>query len=104
VYQLNVLQTSPPLCDFEQWIDIEIKEEDKEYLCRMKELLEQRWQGEATEKERKEELERRHAAEHKEEREHKLERVHHAKIEMEENPDALRKGKLSHPKIFNFRM
>ena len=26
VQPMNVLQTSPPLCDFEQWIDIEIKE------------------------------------------------------------------------------
>jgi hypothetical protein len=31
------LQIPPPLCDFEQWIDTEIKEEDKEYLRRMKE-------------------------------------------------------------------
>jgi hypothetical protein len=69
VYQLNVLQTPPLLSDFEQWIDTEIKEEDKEYLCRMKawdaerkELLEQRRQEEAVEKEWKEELERRHAA------------------------------------------
>jgi hypothetical protein len=36
VYQLNVLQTPPPLCDFEQWINIEIKEEDKKYLHKMK--------------------------------------------------------------------
>jgi hypothetical protein len=69
VYQLNILQTSPPLYDFDQWIDTEIKEEDKEYWCRMKEwnterkeLLEQRRQKVAAEKERKEELERRHAA------------------------------------------
>jgi hypothetical protein len=27
----------PPLCDFEQWIDTEIKEGDREYLRRMKE-------------------------------------------------------------------
>jgi hypothetical protein len=100
VYQLNVLRTPPPLCDFEQWIDTEIKEEDKEYLHRMKawdtewkELLEQRRQEEAVEKEWKEELERRHAAQHKEEREQKLERVRRAKATMEENPDALRKGK-----------
>ena len=28
VQPLNVLQTPPPLCDFEQWIDTEIKEYD----------------------------------------------------------------------------
>jgi hypothetical protein len=74
------LQTPPPLCDFEQWIDTEIKEENKEYLRRMKqcdaetkELLEKRRQDEAAKKERKEEVERRHAAERREEREHKLE-------------------------------
>jgi hypothetical protein len=48
------------------------------------------------EKKRKEELERRHAAQHKEEMEHKLERVRRAKIAMEQNPDALRKGKSTH--------
>jgi hypothetical protein len=100
VYQLNVLQTPPPLCDFEQWIHTEIKEEDKEYLRRMKEwvtewkeLLEQRRQEEAAEKEWKEELERRHTTQHKEEREHKLECVRRAKTAMEENLDTLRKGK-----------
>jgi hypothetical protein len=91
---------SSPLCDFEQWIDTEIKEEDKEYLRRMKawdteqkELLEQRRQKKAAEKERKEELERRHAPQHNEEREHKLERVRRAKTTMEENPNGLSKGK-----------
>jgi hypothetical protein len=56
------LQTPPPLCDFEQWIDTEIKEEDKEYLRSMKqwdaerkELLEKRRQDKGAEKERKEE-------------------------------------------------
>jgi hypothetical protein len=102
VYQLNILQTPPPLCDFEQWIDTKIKEEDKEYLRRMKvwdterkELLEHRRQEEAAEKERKEELEMRHATQHKEEREHKLERVRRAKTAIE-NPNALRKGKWPH--------
>jgi hypothetical protein len=58
-----------PLRDFEQWFDIEITEEDKEHLRRVKEcdaerkeLLEKRRQEKATEKERKEEMERRHAA------------------------------------------
>jgi hypothetical protein len=30
------LQTPPPLCDFEQWIDTEIKEEDKRLLQDLK--------------------------------------------------------------------
>ena len=100
VQSLNVLQTPPPLCDFEQWIDIEIKEKDKRYmeLCKKWEAerlkrLEKRCQEEAAEKERQEEMERRHAAERREERERKLERVRRAKAAMEENPDALRKGK-----------
>jgi hypothetical protein len=94
------LQTPPPLCDFEQWIDTKIKEEDKEYLRSMKqwdaerkELLEKRRQDEAAEKEHKEEIQRRHPAERREERDQKLERVCRAKAAMEENPDALRKGK-----------
>jgi hypothetical protein len=41
----------------------------------------------------KEEVERRHAAQRKEEREQKLECVRYAKAAMEENPNALRKGK-----------
>ena len=67
---LNVLQTPPLLCDFEQWIDTEINEEDKRYmeLCKKWEAerlerLEKRCQEEAAEKERQEEMERRHAAE-----------------------------------------
>jgi hypothetical protein len=94
------LHTPPHLCDFDRWIDTEINEEDKEYLRRMKqwdaerkEILEKRHQEEAAEKERKEEVERRHAAERREEREQKLERVRRAKAAMEENPDALKKGK-----------
>jgi hypothetical protein len=53
------LQTPTPLYDFEQWIDTKIKEENKEYLRRIKEwdterkeLLEQRRQEEVAEKER----------------------------------------------------
>ncbi|KAG2582221.1 hypothetical protein PVAP13_6KG198735 [Panicum virgatum] len=63
------LMTPPPLCDFKQWIDTEIKEEDKKYLELCKkweaerlERLEKRRQEEAAEKERKQEMERRHAA------------------------------------------
>jgi len=48
---------------------------------------------EATKKEHKEEEERRHVATYREEREKKLERARRAKAAMEENPDALRKGK-----------
>ena len=43
--------------------------------------------------EHKEEEERRHVAAYKEETEKKLERACRAKAAMEENPDALRKGK-----------
>jgi hypothetical protein len=93
------LQDPPPLCNFEEWIDTEIKEEDKKHLPRMeweverKELLEKRCKEEAAEKEHKEETERRYAAQRREEREKKLERVHHAKSAMEENFNALRKEK-----------
>ncbi|CAN6287807.1 unnamed protein product [Urochloa humidicola] len=94
------LLTPPPLCDFEQWIDTEIKEEDKAWLERLKkwtaedkELLERRRQAEEAEKERVAEMERRRAAEAREEMEKKLERIRRAKAAMEENPDALRKGK-----------
>ena len=100
VQPLNVLQTPPPLCDFEQWIDTEIKEEDKRYMemCKKREVerlerVEKRRQEEAAEKERQEEMERRHAAERREERERKLERARRVKAALEDNPDALRKGK-----------
>ena len=102
VQPLNILQTPPPLCDFEQWIDTTIKPEDKRYmeLCKKwvaehLERVEKRRQEEAVEKERKEEMERRHAAERKnrEDRERKVERAHRAKAALEDNPDALRKGK-----------
>jgi vacuolar-type H+-ATPase subunit I/STV1 len=94
------LQTPPPLCDFEQWIDTEIKESDKRLLQGLKkwdaerlEILENRRKEEAAEKEHKEEEERRRVAAYREEREKKLERVRRAKTAMEENPDAQRKGK-----------
>ena len=57
------------------------------------ERVEKRCQEEASEKEQHEEQQRRLAAERREERERKLERVRRAKAAMEENPDALRKGK-----------
>jgi hypothetical protein len=57
------------------------------------ERLEKRRQEEAAERERKEEMERRHAVVRREEREKKLERVPRAKAALEENLDALRKGK-----------
>lgn len=94
------LLTPPPLCDFEQWIDTEIKPEDKRYmeLCKKWEAerlerVEKRRQEEAAEKERKEEMESRHAAERREDRERKLERARRAKAALEDNPDALRNGK-----------
>jgi hypothetical protein len=93
------LQT-PSLFDFEQWVDIEIKESDKRLLQDLKEwdaecfeILEKRRREEATEKEYKEEEERRHVVVYREEREKKRERVRRAKAAMEENPDAQRKRK-----------
>ena len=97
---LNILQTPPPLCDFKQWIDTKINEEDKRYTESCKkweeeqlERFEKRHQEDAEEKERKEEMERRHAAARREEREEKLECVRRTKAALEDNPDALRKGK-----------
>ena len=92
VQPLNILQTPPPLCDFEQWIDTEIKKWEAERL----ERVEKRRQEEAAEQERKEEMERRHAAERREDREQKFERARRAKAALEDNPDALRKGKWPH--------
>ena len=57
------------------------------------ERVEKRRQEEAAEKERQEEQQRRLIAERREEREWKLERARRAKAALEENPDALRKGK-----------
>ena len=58
-----------------------------------KDIKEKRCGEEAVKKEHKEEKERRHVATYREEREKKLERARRAKEAMEENPDALRKGK-----------
>ena len=57
------------------------------------ERVEKRRQEEVVEKEWQEEQQRRLAAERWEDRERKLERVLRAKAAMEENPDAMRKGK-----------
>jgi len=85
VQPLNILQTPQPLCDFKQWIDTEIKQEDKRYmeLCKKWEAerlerLEKRRQEKAAEKKRKEEMERRHAVERREDRERKVERARRA--------------------------
>ena len=58
-----------------------------------KEMMENRLREKTAKKEHKEEEERRHVAAYREEREKKLERARRAKAAMEENPDALRKGK-----------
>ena len=58
-----------------------------------KEMMEKRHREKAIEKEHKKEEERRLVATYREEREKKLECAHRAKATMEENPDALRKGK-----------
>ena len=97
---MHVLQTPPPLCDFEQWIDTEIKKSDKWLLQGLKEwdaerlnIFEKRRREEVAEKEHKEEKEMRSIAAYREERKKKLERVCQAKAAMEENPDAQRKRK-----------
>jgi hypothetical protein len=76
-----LLQTPPPLCDFEQWIDTEIKPKDKEWMQKVlrwevedKEMMEKRRREEAVEKEHKKEEEMRPIATYREEREKKLER------------------------------
>ena len=54
---MHLLQTPPPLCDFEQWIDTEIKPEDKEWMQKLlrweaedKEMMEKRRGEEAAKK------------------------------------------------------
>jgi len=88
------------LCDFEQWINTEIKESDKRLLQGLKEwdaecaeILEKRRREEAQKREHEEEEERRRVVADREERKKKLERVRRAKAAMDENPDAQRKGK-----------
>jgi hypothetical protein len=73
------LQTHPPLCAFEQWIDTEIKESNKWLLQGLKEwdaerleILEKRHREETAEKEHKEEEERRRVAAYREEKDKKL--------------------------------
>jgi hypothetical protein len=51
------LQTPPPFCDFEQWIDTEIKPKDKEWMQKVlwwkvedKEMMEKRRREEAAER------------------------------------------------------
>ena len=90
------MQTPPPLCDFKQWIDTEIKPEDNEWMQKLlrweaedKEMMEKRQREEALEKEHKEEEERRRVAAYREERENKLECARRAKAAMEENPNAM---------------
>ena len=76
------LQTPPPLCDFEQWIDTKIKPEDKEWMQKLlrweaedKDMMEKRRGEEAAKKEHKKEKERRRVAAYREEREQKFERA-----------------------------
>ncbi|WVZ94754.1 hypothetical protein U9M48_040616 [Paspalum notatum var. saurae] len=90
----------PPLCDFEEWIDQEVKEKDREWFNEMKDWnakinagIAAKKKEEEQRKERIAEERRRAAAKRKAEREVKLARVRRAKAATEENPDALRKGK-----------
>lgn len=96
----QILQEPPPLCDFEEWIDTEISESNKEALKADEEFWaewrrrrDERTLYEEEQKKRREEEKRRIAAKRKAEREAKLERARRAKAAVEENPDALRKGK-----------
>ncbi|KAK8459847.1 hypothetical protein SEVIR_2G222901v4 [Setaria viridis] len=91
--------TPPPLYDFEQWIDTEINPEDKKEIEDMlrcaerKEMMEKSLRDGAAEKEHKEDEERRRVAVDREDREKKFEHARRAKAAIQENPDALRKGK-----------
>ena len=94
------MQEPPPLCDFEQWIDTAIAEDDKKYLDANKkwdEERKERWEREKKQeeaaREHREEERRRAAAKRKGERQKKLERARRAKAALEEYPDAQRKGK-----------
>ena len=92
-----------------QWIDTEIKPEDKEWIQKLlqweakdKEMMEKRYGEEAAKKKHKKEEERRRVAAYREEREKKLERARRAKAAMEENPDApRRKSGLVAPNILH---
>ena len=60
------MQTPPPLCDFEQWIDTENKPEDKEWMQKLlrweaenKKMMKKRRGEKAAKKEHKKEEERR---------------------------------------------
>ena len=88
------------LCDFEEWIDNEISplhksilEEHKKFDKEGKRWFEQRRKEIEAAKQHKEEEHQRVAAKLKAAREVKLERARRAKAALEENPDALRKGK-----------
>ncbi|KAJ1255403.1 hypothetical protein BS78_K245100 [Paspalum vaginatum] len=89
----------PPLCDFEEWIDTEVKEFDRQHLQGCKEFDAEIKRSIALRK--KEEAAReklaeercRAAATRKAKREVKLARATRAKAAQEEDLDALRKGK-----------
>ncbi|WVZ59269.1 hypothetical protein U9M48_009437 [Paspalum notatum var. saurae] len=90
---------SPPLCDFEEWIDKEVKEKDREWFNELRDWNAKINAGIAARKEEEQrneciaEEKRRAAAKRKAEREVKLARARRAKAALEENPDALRKEK-----------
>ncbi|KAJ1268508.1 hypothetical protein BS78_07G140900 [Paspalum vaginatum] len=89
----------PPLCDFEEWIDTEVKPEDRGHLEGCKEFdreIKRRIALRKEEEKMKTKVEEEHmriTALNKVEREIKLARAKRAKAALEENPDALRKGK-----------
>ncbi|KAJ1289253.1 hypothetical protein BS78_02G150100 [Paspalum vaginatum] len=94
------MEEPPPLCDFEEWTDTEVKEKDRKFLQSCMEFdaeIKRRialWKKkEEARKEKLAEERRRIVAESKAEREVKLARTKRAKVALKENPDALRKGK-----------
>ena len=99
-------QTPPPICDFAQWLDTEQSAMDKWWVEKQFEWREQRRRQVQREKEEEEKRKKfqeefrtrceRIDREKEAEREHKRARVRRAKEAMEQNPDALRKGKWPH--------
>ncbi|WVZ91369.1 hypothetical protein U9M48_037551 [Paspalum notatum var. saurae] len=90
----------PPLCDFEEWIDKEVKEKDREWFNELRDWnakinagIAARKKEEEQRNERIAEEKHRAAAKRKAEREVKLARARKAKAALEENPNAPRKGK-----------
>ena len=97
-------KTSPPLCDFVQWLDTEQSQEAKDHVEREARWAVKRWQRMLHEEQMEEkckkdqedirkrigEVEHQEAEERETDMEKKRERVRHAK---KAGPEAIRKGK-----------